>query len=307
MTEVESQHRICNFTRTNKPVHFNSSSSRLHSSSRPPSNVGMSLISGGKISPQSAFQSGTVPDSTASFMRGGQTSPQNSFQGGTAQDSTTATPLHSQHEAPFLRTNNGDDENIVLQIVTEADANKQIKVMIKSASGQDFSQLHPYHDESEIISNASAFMSHSMEESRLGESLSGVANLSAWSKSGRIDRLESGSGPLVALSTTSMQLGRDQLLIEGRVKPSLPLSAQRGRQQQRPASSASIRNRTQEEEGQRSLTALSDLELKQLRIARSKMQMRKELLQPTRVIFDASEKVIVRVLARCLVQPLKLR
>jgi hypothetical protein len=180
----------------------------------------------------------------------------------------------------------------VLQIVTETDANKQIKVMIKSASGQDFSQLGPHHDESEMISNASAFMSHSIEESRLGPSLSGVANLSAMSKSGRIDRLESGSGPFVALSMTSMQLDRDQLLIEGRVKPSLPLNGHRGHQQQRPASSASIGNRTQEEGGQRLLTAPSDIELKQLRIASSKMQMCKELLQPTRVIFDASEKVV---------------
>lgn len=252
--------------------------------------MGKSLIRGGKVSPQNAFQSGPVPDSSASLLRG-KMSPQNSFQG-TAQDSTTATPLHLQQEAAFLRTRNGDDENIVLQIVTETDANKQIKVMIKSASGQDFSQFHLDHDESEMISNASDLMSHSIEKSQLGPSLSGVANLSALSKSGQIDRLESGSGPFVALSTTSMQLDRDQLLIEGRVKPSLPLSVQRGRQQQRPASSASILNRTQEEEGQRSLTALSDLELKQLRIARSKMQMRRELLQPTRVIFDASEKVI---------------
>jgi len=220
-------------------------------------------------------------------MQGRKASPQDSFQFDATQfdatqfdathDSVPAAQVHAEQEPLFPPSTNANDGNLVLEVFTETTQHNHIKVMIKSSSGQDISQLDPQHSESEMETKACPMEDESQEV----RSLSGVANLSTLSKSGRIDTVGS--------------LERDHLFIEGRVKPSLPLRAQRQRQQQRPASSASVGTRAQDYEGQRLLTALSDSELQKLRVARSKMRLRKQLLQPTRVMFDASEKVVLCV------------
>ena len=215
-------------------------------------------------------------------MQGRKASPQDSFQFDATQfdathDSVPAAQVHAEQEPLFPPSTNANDGNLVLEVFTETTQHNHIKVMIKSSSGQDISQLDPQHGESEMETKACPMEDESQEV----RSLSGVANLSTLSKSGRIDTVGS--------------LERDHLFIEGRVKPSLPLRAQRQRQQQRPASSASVGTRAQDQEGQRLLTALSDSELQKLRVARSKMRLRKQLLQPTRVMFDASEKVVLCV------------